>query len=127
MSERYWNSGDVDAELADFANEQVCAALKQTWETDPPLAWIDDERKDRVVMIVGGPEKPVSAADLDSPIDIYAVEFDVLHELELYADPYAPNGPCSEEQRRDMAERVAVLRKLSDDIAALAARVEQAG
>jgi hypothetical protein len=60
--------------------------------------------------------------------DIYLVAFDVLDRLTEYSEPYADmGGPRSDAQREDMRERAAALRKLADEVAALADRAAQAG
>jgi hypothetical protein len=126
MSERYWEAGEVPEVLLDWVNENVVAAIKDYWEDNKPVGWA--EIKDgRMVLTVGGPGKPTA----DDPLgqrDIYALTFDLLAELEEYSAPYADIGvPRSEEQREDMRERAAALRKLADDVAALADRAAEAG
>jgi len=126
MSERYWEAGEVPDVLLDWVNENVVAAIKDCWEDNKPVAWADVE-EGRMVLTVGGPGKP-TADDPSGQRDIYTLKFDILAELTEYSAPYEYiGGPCSDEQREDMRERAAVLRKLADDVAALASRAGEAG
>lgn len=126
MSERYWEAGELPQVLLDLVNENVVAAIKDCWEDDKPVAWADVE-DGRMVLTVGGPGKP-TAEDPSGQRDIYTLTFDLLAELTEYSAPYKDiGGPRSDEQREDMRERAAVLRKLADDVAALAARAAEAG
>lgn len=125
MSERYWEAGKVPEVLLDWVSENVAAAIKDCWEEDKPVGWVDVE-DGRMVFTVGGPGKPTED-DPSGYRDIYSVAFDLLTELAVYSDPYEDiGGPCSDEQREDMRERAAALRKLADDVAALAARAAEA-
>ena len=126
MSERYWEAGEAPEALLDWVNENVVAAIKDCWEDDKPVAWAD-VKDGRIVLTIGGPGKP-TAEYPSGQSDIYTLTFDVLEELTEYSAPYEDiGGPCSDEQREDMRERAAVLRKLADDVAALAARAAEAG
>lgn len=126
MSERYWEAGEAPEVLLDWVNENVVAAIKDCWEDDKPVAWAI-VKDGRIVLTIGGPGKP-TAEDPSGQRDIYTLTFDVLEELTVYSAPYDDiGGPCSDEQREDMRERAAALRKLADDVAALAARAAEAG
>jgi len=126
MIERYWEAGEVPDVLLDWVNDNVVAAIKDCWEDNKPVAWADVE-EGRMVLTVGGPGKP-TADDPSGQRDIYTLKFDILAELTEYSAPYEYiGGPCSDEQREDMRERAAVLRKLADDVAALASRAGEAG
>lgn len=126
MIERYWEAGEVPDVLLDWVNDNVVAAIKDCWEDDKPVAWAGVE-EGRMVLTVGGPGKP-TADDPSGRRDIYTLKFDILAELTEYSAPYEGiGGPCGDKQREDMRERAAVLRKLADDVAALAARAGEAG
>lgn len=126
MSERYWEAGDVPDVLFDWVNKNVVAAIKDCWEDDKPFAWAGVE-DGRMVLIVGGPGKP-TAEDPCGERDIYTLTFDLLAELTEYSAPYGSiSGPRGDKQREVMRERAAALRKLADDVAALAARAAEAG
>jgi hypothetical protein len=132
MSERYWEAGELpelllhQELLLDLVNENVVSAIKDCWEDDKSISWADVE-DGRMVLTVCGPGKP-TAEDPSGQLDIYTLKFDVMDELREYSAPYEDiGGPCSDRQREDMRERAAVLRKLADDVAALAARAAEVG
>ena len=126
MSERYWEAGEVPDVLLDWVNENVVAAIKDCWEEGKPVGWVEVE-EGRMVLTVGGPGRPTED-DPSGRRDIYSVVFDLLAKLTEYSEPYADiGGPRSDAQREDMRERAAALRKLADDVAALAARAAEAG
>ena len=126
MSERYWEAGEVPEVLLDWVNANVVAAIKDCWEEDKPVCWVEVE-DGRMVLTVLGPGKPTED-DPAGQLDVYAVTFDMLAELTEYSEPYASvGGPHSDVQREDMRERAAALRKLADDVAALASRAAEAG
>ena len=105
--------------VEELVEENVVLAIKDCWEDNEPVCWLEDD-DGRMVLTVAGPEKP---EDPPNPQDVYSVRFDLLAELTEYSEPYADiGGPRSDEQREDMRERANFLRKLSEDIAALAIR-----
>lgn len=126
MTERYWTADEVPEALLDWVNDNVVAAIKDCWEDDKPAGWLEVEAG-RMVLTVGGPGKPTKY-DPAGVRDIYTVAFDVLDKLTEYSEPYSDiGGPRGDAQRNDMRERAAALRKLADDVAALADRAAQAG
>jgi hypothetical protein len=123
---KYWKDGEVPEVLLDWVNENVVAAIKDCWEDDKPVAWANFE-DGRMVLTVTGPGKP-TAEDPSGYRDNYTLTFDVLEELRNYSAPYEEiGGPHKAADLGDMRERAAVLRKLADEVAALAARAAEAG
>jgi hypothetical protein len=107
-------------------SNNVVAAIKEFWEDGSHVAWADVE-DEAMVLTVAGPGKP-TAADPSGMSDIYTLKFDLLAQLTTYSAPYDDiGGPRGDAQREDMRERAAALRKLADDVAALAARAAEAG
>jgi hypothetical protein len=127
MSERYWEAGgtpDLDEVLYDWVNENVLAAIRDFWE-EQPVSWVG-VKDGRMILTVCGPGKPTED-DPSGQNNIYVARFDLVKELTDYSDPYEGLSGCSDAQREDMRERAAALRKLADDVAALAARAAEAG
>ncbi len=118
MTERYWEAGKSPDAMLDWVSQNVADAIRYFWEEDPPVAWIEDDLEEhggRLVLTVGGPEKP------DDEGDIYSLSVDLLSELSSWSVPYGGIGdPPSEEQRQDMKERAAALRSFARAIVELA-------
>lgn len=122
MTDRYWEVGDGSDELRDLVNENVIAAIKDCWEDDQPVAWVD-KKDGRLVMVLGGPGKPTQE-DPSGQHDIYTLVVDLLAELTEFGDPY--NGrACSDAQKEDIQERTAYLSKLAGEITCLATELRK--
>lgn len=123
MTERYWNVGEVPVALEDWVSSNVAEAIRYFWEDDPPVVWIGDDLEKtsgRLVLTVGGPGK-ATAEDPAGGLDIYSLDVDLLGEITEWSKPYADiGGPRSDEQRDDMRERAATLRKFAELIVGLA-------
>lgn len=124
MTERYWEAEiDPTDYLLDLISDQVASSVKEYWE-EKQLALADDQ-EGRVVVTFYGPPKP-TAEDPAGLIDIYTLEFDLLDMLRRYSEEYEDlGGPRGPAQREDLLRRAATLKKLSADIAELAARAEE--
>lgn len=81
MGERYWEANNIPATdvLLDWVNENVLCSLKEFWEANRHVAWIEMEN-DRIIFTVPGPGRPTE----DDPLgerDIYALSFDLLETM----------------------------------------------
>lgn len=107
-SRRYWEA-DAPPEdaLLDWVNENVVAALDHFWTEDKPVM-LADIVDGQIVFAVVGPEKPIDESH-SGPAGCYEAEFNPIEAL------------------RDSSYKLTAtaLRKLANEIAALAAEVEQ--
>jgi hypothetical protein len=122
--ERYWEAGQAPDSLLDWVSKNVVAATKDYWEDCDPAAWVDS-KNGRMVFTVRGPGKP-TAKDPSGQSDGYKLDLYLMALLKEYSAPYEDiGGPFSDDQREDLRNRAAALRKLSGDVAALAVRAEK--
>ena len=123
MNKRYWEADEIPDALMDWVSENVAGAIKYFWEDDPPFGYVNDV-KGNIFICVLGPGKPTEEDQLGMWSN-YTVNFDLLAKLKEYSEPYYHiGGPCSDAQIKDMRERAYALRKLANDVAALADRAE---
>jgi len=119
MTDRYWEADEPPDTLLDWVNKNVCEAIKDVWEIDNPIGWIDVEGE-TVLLIVAGPEKPMDQSN------IFTLKFNLVDQLAEYAMPYADiGGPRGDKQREDMRERAATLHRLSKTISDMAAEADK--
>jgi len=126
MIKRYFEVSEVPDVLFDWLNEKVTGLIEEYWEDNKQVAWTEVE-DGKMVLTVAGPGK-ATVEDPSGDSDIYTLSFDILEQLKDYSDPYEGiGGPCSDEQREDMRERAAMLRKMADSVADMADRAAKAG
>jgi hypothetical protein len=117
MSERYWEASYPPDALLDWVNDNVVAAIKQFFEEEMSIVWTRVENG-RMMLWVTCLEEPDGQENV--------LKIDILRKLQEYSMPYADiGGPRSDAQRDDMREGCAALRKLADDIVALAVSAEE--
>ena len=123
-NELYWDSGDASLLIKQVINENVVAAIRYFWEEDAPVAWVEVE-DDRLLLTVSGPGKPTNE-DPAGVRDVFTVNFDILEELTSYASAYLdmPGPPRGDDQISEAIGIARQIRKLSSELAELAARCE---
>ena len=116
MTNRYWEPVPPPEALLNWVDENVKQAIDDMWTGKMPIVWIGGDEEDTVhILTVAGPEK------INDETDCYSWDFNVLDEVKCYLRPYAEiGGPCSEEQREDMKERISRIREFAEKISDMA-------